>query len=58
MVNLAAVPGRKMTAPKDTRIAEVQLRVEETREAVDMQQMVVQDLQRQGQDATEEKRLF
>ena len=47
-----------MSKPEDTRLAEVQLRVEEALVVVERQRMVALELQRNGQDAREAKRLL
>jgi hypothetical protein len=47
-----------MTGTDDTRLAEVQMLVEEALVVVERQRMVVLELQRDGQDAAEAKRLL
>ena len=47
-----------MTGPDDTRLAEVHLLVEEALVVVERQRMVVLELQRNGQDAADAKRLL
>ena len=47
-----------MSGPDDTRLAEVHLLVEEALVVVERQRMVVVELQRNGQDAAEAKRLL
>jgi hypothetical protein len=47
-----------MSGPDDNRLAEVQLRVEEALVVVERQRAVVLELQRNGQDAAEAKRLL
>ena len=47
-----------MTGPDDTRLADVHLLVEEALVVVERQRMVVLELQRNGQDAAEAKRLL
>ena len=47
-----------MSGPDDNRLAEVQLCIEEALVVVERQRMVVLELQRNGQDAAEAKRLL
>jgi hypothetical protein len=47
-----------MSGPIATRLAEVQLRVEEALAVVERQRMIVLELQRKGEDASEAKRLL
>ena len=47
-----------MSGPDDTRLAEVHLLVEEALVVVERQRVVVVELQRNGQDAAEAKRLL
>ena len=49
---------REMSAPDDTRLAEVQRRIEEAQAAVDLQRTLVLELQRKGKHAAEERRLL
>jgi len=49
---------RDMSGPIATRLAEVQLRVEEALAVVERQRMIVLELQRKGEDASEAKRLL
>ena len=47
-----------MSGPDDNRLAEAQLRVEQAQAVVDLQQAVVRELQRNGQEAKEAKQLL
>lgn len=47
-----------MSEPDDTRLAEVQLLVEESMVVVEKQKAIVLELQRKGEDASAAKRLL
>ena len=58
LIGPITMSGGKMSGHDETRLADIQHRIEEAQAVVDLQRTLVLELQRNGKDAVEEKRIL